>query len=99
MGNGDTYSPWNETEARTFCLSWSSNSGLDTAQQEDVFGSGVCSAPSSCGDGQRVGDEACDDTNTTPGDGCSATCTVEEGLSARAAAQRWQIRAAAPPST
>ena len=33
-----------------------------------------------CGDGvlQAIGEE-CDDKNTTPGDGCSATCTVEEG--------------------
>ncbi len=33
-----------------------------------------------CGDGvlQAIGEE-CDDKNTTPGDGCSATCTVEAG--------------------
>ncbi|MFP2912874.1 Ig-like domain-containing protein, partial [Pyxidicoccus sp. 3LFB2] len=30
-----------------------------------------------CGDGVQAGSEACDDGNTTPGDGCSATCTVE----------------------
>ena len=32
-----------------------------------------------CGDGYRVGSEAWDDSNTTPNDGCSATCTVEPG--------------------
>ena len=32
-----------------------------------------------CGDGYRVGSEAWDDSNTTPNDGCSATCTVESG--------------------
>ena len=32
-----------------------------------------------CGDGYRVGSEAWDDGNTTPNDGCSATCTVESG--------------------
>jgi len=30
-----------------------------------------------CGDGSLDGSEACDDGNVTPGDGCSATCTVE----------------------
>lgn len=33
--------------------------------------------PLVCGDGIRVGAETCDDGNTTAGDGCSATCTVE----------------------
>ena len=32
-----------------------------------------------CGDGYRAGSEAWDDSNTTPNDGCSATCTVESG--------------------
>lgn len=32
----------------------------------------------SCGDGVVGGTEACDDGNTTSGDGCSAVCTVEE---------------------
>ncbi len=33
--------------------------------------------PEVCGDGNIVGAEECDDNNTTPGDGCSATCKVE----------------------
>lgn len=48
--------------------------------------SGTCTAPLSltgpyCGDGvvDTADGETCDDTNTTPGDGCSATCTVESG--------------------
>jgi cysteine-rich repeat protein len=32
-----------------------------------------------CGDGVISGDEACDDANTEDDDGCSATCTVEDG--------------------
>jgi cysteine-rich repeat protein len=32
-----------------------------------------------CGDGITEGVETCDDNGTTPGDGCSATCTVESG--------------------
>jgi len=31
-----------------------------------------------CGDGIKAGSEACDDSNTAAGDGCSATCTVEQ---------------------
>lgn len=34
-----------------------------------------------CGDGMVGSGEACDDGGTTPGDGCSATCTVEPGYS------------------
>src|SRR5262249_56578058 len=34
--------------------------------------------PAVCGDGEVIG-EACDDGNTTGGDGCSAGCTVEPG--------------------
>jgi cysteine-rich repeat protein len=36
----------------------------------------VAIGPQSCGDGVVAG-EACDDGNTTAGDGCSATCTLE----------------------
>lgn len=32
-----------------------------------------------CGDGEIAGDEECDDGFTVDGDGCSETCTVEEG--------------------
>ena len=32
-----------------------------------------------CGDGLRAGDEECDDGDTSKGDGCSSTCTVESG--------------------
>jgi cysteine-rich repeat protein len=36
-------------------------------------------APSAvCGNGAQEGSEGCDDGNTTAGDGCSATCTIEE---------------------
>ena len=33
-----------------------------------------------CGDGMREGTEGCDDGNKIAGDGCSATCTVENGF-------------------
>jgi cysteine-rich repeat protein len=35
-----------------------------------------------CGDGVREGAEECDDGNIIPGDGCSATCTIEAGCPA-----------------
>ena len=38
-----------------------------------------------CGDGTLDVGEACDDSDTTSGDGCSATCTVETGYSCTAA--------------
>lgn len=34
-------------------------------------------APAVCGNGMLEMGEACDDGNTVPGDGCSATCTIE----------------------
>lgn len=34
-----------------------------------------------CGDGAITSPEACDDTNLSAGDGCSATCTIETGYS------------------
>ena len=46
----------------------------------------VCSSTMVCGDGTRTGTEACDDKNTTSGDGCSADCTtVEPGYTCPAA--------------
>lgn len=50
----------------------------------------VCSATSSsssssstptCGNGTKAVDEGCDDGDTSSGDGCSASCTVESGWS------------------
>ncbi|MBO6934736.1 MAG: DUF4215 domain-containing protein [Deltaproteobacteria bacterium] len=38
-----------------------------------------CTIPAVCGDGIVEGTESCDDGGTMPGDGCSATCTVETG--------------------
>lgn len=38
-----------------------------------------------CGDSEPDAGEECDDGNTTPGDGCSATCTVEAGSDCTAA--------------
>lgn len=37
----------------------------------------ACLPPAVCGDGKAGLGESCDDGNTTPGDGCSATCAIE----------------------
>jgi fibro-slime domain-containing protein len=41
---------------------------------------GPCKQVSVCGDGIRGEDEACDDGNTSGGDGCSDTCVGEPGF-------------------
>jgi fibro-slime domain-containing protein len=47
----------------------------------------VCTSTIVCGDGKVTGDEACDDSNTKPGDGCAADCkSVESGWSCPKAA-------------
>ncbi len=46
-----------------------------------LYGYESSSEAAVCGDGTKEGAEACDDSNTTAGDGCSATCTVESGYS------------------
>src|SRR5688572_19950385 len=41
-------------------------------------GTGTGGSPEAgCGDGALDGDEACDDGNTSPGDGCDDVCQVE----------------------
>ena len=45
-----------------------------------------------CGDGIKFPAEACDDGNTTNGDGCSSTCTIEMGATCMA------ITAPSPPT-
>ncbi len=45
----------------------------------DMNDNSMC-VDNTCGDGFAVGADACDDGNTTDGDGCSATCTVEDGF-------------------
>jgi fibro-slime domain-containing protein len=42
----------------------------------------ICESTIVCGDGKVTGDEVCDDTNQTAGDGCAADCrSVESGYS------------------
>lgn len=46
----------------------------------DGYDTSLCStAGPSCGDGIRAGDEACDDGNLAPGDGCDPDCALEDG--------------------
>ncbi|MDQ3335644.1 MAG: OmpA family protein [Myxococcota bacterium] len=45
----------------------------------DTAGSDTCENPNTCGNGHLEGNEACDDGNTTSGDGCNASCLKEDG--------------------
>ncbi len=54
----------------------------------DVGGNGgpcTAAAKNVCGDGVIAGLEECDDGNTSSGDGCSSTCSVESGYTCPAA--------------
>jgi len=53
--------------------------GLCPDTEIPTFDAGPPAPASVCGDGELEGDEECDDGNTDDGDGCSATCTVEDG--------------------
>ncbi len=59
--------------------------GLDASTGDDAFVPPRDAAPRTdagdvCGDGTRGITESCDDHGTAPGDGCSATCTIEDGF-------------------
>eukprot|EP00656_Telonema_subtile_P024346 TRINITY_DN2647_c0_g1_i3.p1 TRINITY_DN2647_c0_g1~~TRINITY_DN2647_c0_g1_i3.p1 ORF type:complete len:513 (+),score=129.65 TRINITY_DN2647_c0_g1_i3:287-1825(+) len=69
--NGDGCS---NAQAKPACgveLGWSCANGTAISPSRCI---------SSCGDGRRVGYEACDDGNSKSNDGCSDLCTVEPGF-------------------
>jgi MYXO-CTERM domain-containing protein len=45
-----------------------------------VAGNPIACAANVCGDSTTAGEETCDDGNANASDGCSATCTVEDGF-------------------
>ena len=45
----------------------------------DTVGSNTCEPANSCGNGALESGEACDDGGTSNGDGCNATCELENG--------------------
>lgn len=49
-----------------------------TASADAGLAGQVCHSTIVCGDGAVTGDEACDDGNREPGDGCSADCSAVE---------------------
>ena len=53
--------------------------GLNVGLSGGSTGSGGGGGDAVCGDGKIAEQETCDDQNTTPGDGCSAGCLVEQG--------------------
>ena len=50
---------------------------VETTDDADTAEDSPPDIPAVCGDGTVAGPEECDDGNTTPLDGCSATCTAE----------------------
>lgn len=53
-----------------------STTGVDAVQMTVFFTIGT----PVCGDGYQTGGEECDDGGTDPGDGCSATCELEQAI-------------------
>jgi cysteine-rich repeat protein len=50
----------------------------EAGQAVPTYGPRASDTQQSCGNGDREGSEECDDGNLKGGDGCSATCTVDE---------------------
>jgi cysteine-rich repeat protein len=57
------------------------HSGAGAAGESGAGGEGGSTSESPCGNGVLDGDEKCDDTNRSSGDGCNETCRVELGWS------------------
>lgn len=61
------------------CGECSTGFKISLLMQPDGTAYSVCEPD--CGDGRKVDIEKCDDGNLKNGDGCSSTCTVEDGWS------------------
>ncbi|WP_163781478.1 DUF4215 domain-containing protein [Myxococcus vastator] len=61
------------------CNSGGGSAKPDAGTDPNIPDGSTADAGTDCGDGQRQSHEACDDGNTTDGDGCNATCTEVEG--------------------
>ena len=72
------YSNDTETTARIFVVVDADNPQNGTNQ--GTFGLELDTHEIECGDGKLDGDEACDDGDREVGDGCTPTCTLEEGF-------------------
>ena len=77
--NSDGWSSTCTIEANSVCSGGTTSSkdtcSICTAGQPPNSGKTLWQAV--CGDGLRAGAETCDDQNTSNGDGCSSTCTIE----------------------
>ena len=62
----------------TYCASFSTftRNQVGKVQAKNALAPASC-IPSVCGDGIATGGEECDDGDTDPGDGCGATCLLE----------------------
>ncbi|MDD5025813.1 MAG: DUF4215 domain-containing protein [Candidatus Peribacteraceae bacterium] len=76
-----THNPYPAIFTGTLCLIVTVIFGLQMQQWQLPWIESVKAGAPVCGNGEIETGEACDDENTTGGDGCSATCTVESGYS------------------
>jgi len=73
---------WYGADCATFCSAAATCSGNGTCDTsgaclcDDGYSAADC-LTTTCGDGFAVGAEECDDANTSSGDGCSSSCTLE----------------------
>ncbi len=74
-GDGETCDGDNLDDAS--CLSLGYGGGALACGADCRFDLSGCTT--ACGNGRVEGQEGCDDGGTAPGDGCSATCAIEEG--------------------
>ena len=62
-----------------FYLRFDSDDGGATGARDEIAIDDLALIVAGCGDGEVTPPEACDDGNTADGDGCAATCAVEDG--------------------
>ncbi len=60
-------------------LSWTGCGSIDMEEPLPNLMRSSSALTGTCGDGNRTADEQCDDGDTEDGDGCSSSCTVENG--------------------
>jgi cysteine-rich repeat protein len=63
----------------TYYIAVEASGGAAAASDEFDYGLVITTTQLICGNGIIEPPQACDDANTTAGDGCSATCTIEAG--------------------
>ncbi|OJH35513.1 DUF4215 domain-containing protein [Cystobacter ferrugineus] len=79
--DADDGPPSNHLAASTPLVGGASDTDAGPTPDDPDASTPLDGGATSCGDGLKQTEEACDDGNTTAGDGCSATCALEPGWS------------------